>query len=362
MKSVWAVLRAVFRGVLRAFSDEMPEMKRPKKKAGKKKGARKAAPAKEQAPAGPPPDELLWWVTPEMEPQPAPETVPAAAPTADPAPAPAATKARVSVTPASGFRTDATPPTRLPTIKVETEDGTFITSASFSGEHVLGVRRVEKPRQAGESRRHRRRPGAPVDVLAAEVAPLRHCEVAGSAACTDMPTMPEPKAQEPEALPFGFTWCDPAETEAVEGEAPEIDDQGTESEAVDVDAEEIVEEREAAESETENVPEGDEVDDHEVDVEENPSLESAATTSPVTPRRAPLSKAERRAQRKARKQRAARQARATLHARTDASCAPGLAAPVNSAPQGDRLRLVTSLATRVSLQAQPSTDQKGKVA
>ncbi|MFZ6179878.1 hypothetical protein [Nannocystis pusilla] len=47
-------------------------------------------------------------------------------------------------------------PTTPPTIKVETDTGTFIAATTFSGPNLMGIRRVERPRQEGESRRRRR--------------------------------------------------------------------------------------------------------------------------------------------------------------------------------------------------------------
>ncbi|MCY1066754.1 hypothetical protein OV090_18410 [Nannocystis sp. RBIL2] len=59
---------------------------------------------------------------------------------------------------APGWWAAPAPPTSPPTVKVETDAGTFVAATSFSGHHLMGIRRVESPRQEGESRRRRRAP------------------------------------------------------------------------------------------------------------------------------------------------------------------------------------------------------------
>ena len=64
-------------------------------------------------------------------------------------------------------------------IKIETDDGTTVAAASFIGEESFGVTRVQRERQAGESRRTRRKtqPAAvpAVDAVpAADTVPVAH--------------------------------------------------------------------------------------------------------------------------------------------------------------------------------------------
>lgn len=217
----WSVLLAIVRGVLRAFADDSPW---PKAKKAKKKGAKRptAKPKKEPAPSGPPPDELLWWVTPEppaTEPGSVPE--PATAPDAqEPSAPPGPTRPRLVLSAhASRFRTEATPPTINPTITLQTDEGTFVTSASFSGEHVLGVKRTERPRKAGESRRHRRK--KPIAQTAEQMAPSQKCAPAGPST-----------AGEPPSLDLGFTWVDPPDP-ADAGSAPETEALETEEDSAE---------------------------------------------------------------------------------------------------------------------------------
>ncbi|WP_143141603.1 hypothetical protein [Nannocystis exedens] len=62
------------------------------------------------------------------------------------------------------------PPATPPTIKVETDAGTFIATTTFSGPNLMGIRRVERSRQEGESRRRRRASTAPAS-------PVRRADV-----------------------------------------------------------------------------------------------------------------------------------------------------------------------------------------
>lgn len=55
-------------------------------------------------------------------------------------------------------------------IKIETDDGTTVAAASFIGEESFGVTRVQRERQAGESRRTRRK-AQPAAVPAVDAVP-----------------------------------------------------------------------------------------------------------------------------------------------------------------------------------------------
>lgn len=125
---IWAILR----GLLWALADEFPLGGR-KTRAEKERPwwEEQAAPKDARTPPGP--------ATPDNA---APAEKKASAPTWWAAPA---------------------PPSTPPTIKVETEEGTFISRATFSGSHVLGVRPVRREREEGESRRRRRTPTRPVE-------------------------------------------------------------------------------------------------------------------------------------------------------------------------------------------------------
>lgn len=119
---IWAILRGIFWGIVddSLFND------------GK----------------GPDQKERPWW-----EEQPPPRAEPPAGnhtPKDNPPP-----KDRAA---APGWWAAPAPPTSPPTVKVETDAGTFVAATSFSGHHLMGIRRVERPRQEGESRRHRRAP------------------------------------------------------------------------------------------------------------------------------------------------------------------------------------------------------------
>jgi len=102
---------------------------------------------------GPEQKERPWW-----EEQPPPRAEPPAGshtPKDNPAP-----KDRAA---ARGWWAAPAPPTSPPTVKVETDTGTFVAATSFSGHHLMGIRRVERPRQEGESRRRRRAPSTRQD-------------------------------------------------------------------------------------------------------------------------------------------------------------------------------------------------------
>ncbi|WP_434422178.1 hypothetical protein [Nannocystis pusilla] len=124
---IWAILRGIFWGIVddSLFND------------GK----------------GPDQKERPWW-----EEQPPPRAEPPAGdhvPKDSPPP-----KDRAA---APGWWAAPAPPASPPTVKVETDAGTFVAATSFSGHHLMGIRRVERPRQEGESRRRRRAPGTRQD-------------------------------------------------------------------------------------------------------------------------------------------------------------------------------------------------------
>lgn len=64
------------------------------------------------------------------------------------------------------------PPATPPMIKVETDAGSFVAATTFSGANLMGIRRVERPRQEGESRRRRRTPRE-----TRETSPVAHVDV-----------------------------------------------------------------------------------------------------------------------------------------------------------------------------------------
>lgn len=149
---VWAILR----GLLWALADDLDARR---KAAGRQK------------------KERPWWETEPKATDRPPE--PAAGPAGPPSSAgPSGSPERPS---APDWWGEPAPPTSPPTITVETDTGTFIASTSFSGEHMLGVRRVERPRKEGESRRRRRTssPAAaetPIPPVTCTEVALRPCE------------------------------------------------------------------------------------------------------------------------------------------------------------------------------------------
>lgn len=172
---VWAILR----GLLWALADDL-DARRKEKAAGEQK------------------KERPWW---EAEPKATDrQSEPAAGPAGPPSSAgPSGSPERPS---APDWWGEPAPPTSPPTITVETDTGTFIASTSFSGEHMLGVRRVERPRKEGESRRRRRtsspaaeKPETPVPPVTCTEVALRPCEpeIPGSAQSSvseDRPSSP----------------------------------------------------------------------------------------------------------------------------------------------------------------------------
>lgn len=108
--------------------------------------------------------ESPWWEDKERSPSSAP---PKAEPSASKATTP-------------GWWAASAAPTTPPTIKVETDTGTFIAATTFSGPNLMGIRRVERPRQEGESRRRRRSttPAAPASPVTRTDVPLQPREPA----------------------------------------------------------------------------------------------------------------------------------------------------------------------------------------
>ncbi|MCY0994793.1 hypothetical protein OV203_47140 [Nannocystis sp. ILAH1] len=104
----------------------------------------------------------------------------ASGPPKERAASPAPEKPSTSKATTPGWWAAPAPPTTPPTIKVETDAGTFIATTTFSGPNLMGIRRVERPRQEGESRRRRRSatPAAPASPVTRTNVELRPREPA----------------------------------------------------------------------------------------------------------------------------------------------------------------------------------------
>ncbi|MBZ5708225.1 hypothetical protein [Nannocystis pusilla] len=133
LEVIWAILRGLFWGIV----DDYPF--------GDSAGPTAAS------------KESPWW----EDKAPPPPKEPTANPAATNPAASGEPPASKATTP--GWWAAPAPPATPPTIKVETDAGTFIAATTFSGPNLMGIRRVERPRQEGESRRRRRSvtPAAP---------------------------------------------------------------------------------------------------------------------------------------------------------------------------------------------------------
>ncbi|MBZ5714898.1 hypothetical protein [Nannocystis pusilla] len=120
LKVIWAILRGIFWGIV---DDDLFS-------------SREEPAANKEGP---------WWEDKARTPK--EPTASSTAPKAEPS-------AHKATTP--GWWAAPAPPATPPTIKVETDAGTFIAATTFSGPNLMGIRRVERPRQEGESRRRRR--------------------------------------------------------------------------------------------------------------------------------------------------------------------------------------------------------------
>jgi hypothetical protein len=153
---IWAILRGLFRG----FVEDYPFS-----------GSEGASAHKKERP---------WWEKTARRPSRETKSSPAAGPVATQrAETNQASAERAGANQASTERpsmpswwASPAPPATPPTIKVETDAGTFVAATTFSGPNLMGIRRVERPRQEGESRRRRRAPRE-----AREASPVAHVDV-----------------------------------------------------------------------------------------------------------------------------------------------------------------------------------------
>lgn len=182
---VVSVIWAILRGLLWALADEFPL------------GGRERPTEKKESP---------WWERPETD---APAGGAAKQPGREAADRPEATAPAADRASAPSWWPEAAPPTTPPTIKVETDAGSFIARATFSGHHALGVQRVERPRAEGESRRRRRTStpaaapeiqGVAVEprepVVPGEAVPATSADVVAELREPAVPTEPEPAKAE----------------------------------------------------------------------------------------------------------------------------------------------------------------------